>query len=104
MDTRNESENDNRQVDGYKIPGDGNAPNTPPQPGNESFEPNPDAVKDKDSSDIPGKQFNINDKAYFDSSQKDYVKTVSAMHHADEDFTFNPDEGEEQSLNNKYKE
>lgn len=70
--------------DGYKVPGDGNPPNDLPQPGNHSFEPNPNAADIKSKKDIPGKEFNINDKAYSDSSKKDYVKTVSKMNHAGE--------------------
>jgi hypothetical protein len=78
----------NENIDGYKVEGDGNAPNTsnPPKPGNKSFEKNPDAVTEKSEKNIPGKEFNINDKAYFDSSKEDFVQTVSKMHHANEDF------------------
>ena len=77
----------NSNVDGYKVEGDGNAPNRPPAPGNASFDPNPAAAEPHISTDIPGQEFNINDKAYADSSKKDFVKTVSAMQHADEDTT-----------------
>ncbi|MDI1256647.1 MAG: hypothetical protein PSV16_11160 [Flavobacterium sp.] len=78
----------NKNIDGYKVEGDGNAENvTNPQiPENRSFEQRPDAIVKKSESDVPGKEFNINDKAYFDSSKADFVKTVSSMHHADEDF------------------
>ena len=74
----------NKNTEGYKVPGDGNAPNLSPPPGNRSFEENPDKVTHKSESDIPGKEFNIGDKAYFDSSKKDFVKTVSNHHHANE--------------------
>ncbi|MGK4568090.1 hypothetical protein [Flavobacterium sp. 3HN19-14] len=78
----------NKNIDGYKVEGDGNAENVtnPPIPENRTFEENPDKMKSKSESDIPGKEFNINDKAYFESSKSDFVKTVSNMHHADEDF------------------
>ena len=72
----------NENVEGYKIPGDGNAPNSLPQPGNKSFEENPHAAEHKNKDDIPGKEFNIGDKAFFDSSKEDFVKTVSMYHHA----------------------
>jgi len=67
--------------DGYKVPGDGLPPNDPPKPGNKGFEPNPNSLDDKKPSDIPGKEFNINDKAYSDSTKKDFVETVSKMNH-----------------------
>ena len=67
--------------DGYKVPGDGNPPNDPPKPGNQSFEPNPHSLDEKTPKDIPGKEFNVNDKAYADSSKKDFVETVSKMNH-----------------------
>ena len=88
MTTSDKSAGRNKNIDGYKVEGDGNAPNVtnPPVPENRSFEQNPHAVVKKDENDVPGKEFNINDKAYFDSSKEDFVKTVSSMHHADEDF------------------
>ncbi|GEP50610.1 hypothetical protein FNO01nite_12820 [Flavobacterium noncentrifugens] len=70
--------------DGYKVPGDGLPPNDPPKPGNHSFETNPNSLDDKKPGDIPGKEFNINDKAYSDSTKKDFVETVSKMNHANE--------------------
>lgn len=79
----NNSEKDPNK-DGYKVPGDGLPPNDPPKPGNQSFEPNPNSLDDKKPSDIPGKEFNINDKAYSDSTKKDFVETVSKMNHANE--------------------
>jgi len=81
MENKNESER-NKDIRGYKVEGDGNAPNPLPAPGNHSFEENPHAVVHKDLNDIPGKEFNIGDKAFFDSSKEDFVRTVSAMHHA----------------------
>ncbi|RYG50575.1 MAG: hypothetical protein EOO01_10415 [Chitinophagaceae bacterium] len=43
--------------------------------------------KDRDfyeSPQNPGKDFNINDQAHSQSSQKDFVKTTSKFHHADD--------------------
>jgi hypothetical protein len=85
METHEENPEHDPKKDGYKIPGDGNPPNDPPLPGNESFEPNPNAETQKDPSDIPGKEFNINDKAYFDSSKEDFVETVSKLRHINGD-------------------
>ena len=81
----NRNPDGNENVEGYKVEGDGNAPNNPPQPRNESFGQNPHSESQKSENDIPGKEFNINDKAHNDSSKEDFVKTVSKMHHADED-------------------
>jgi hypothetical protein len=72
----------NKNKEGYKVPGDGNAPNHLPEPGNQSFEENPNAMTHKSPDDIPGKEFNTGDKAFFDSSKEDFVKTVSSLHHA----------------------
>jgi hypothetical protein len=82
MDTTNNEQDNNENVEGYKVPGDGNAPNSPPAPGNRSFEENPHHMTHKSQDDIPGKEFNIGDKAFFDSSKEDFVKTVSSHHHA----------------------
>ncbi|MFT3795699.1 hypothetical protein [Flavobacterium sp.] len=85
MDYPNYKGKHNKNTDGYKVPGDGNAPNhMEVQPGNGSFEPNPNAMEHKSPGDIPGQQFNTGDKAFFDSSSADFVRTVSALHHADE--------------------
>jgi hypothetical protein len=82
MENTNETPERNKDINGYKVEGDGNAPNPlHPEPGNRSFEENPHAVVHKDSDDIPGKEFNTGDKAFFDSSNEDFVKTVSALHH-----------------------
>lgn len=83
MDYPNYEGKHNKDVDGYKVPGDGNAPNHSAQPGNGSFERNPNAVEHKDPSDIPGQQFNTGDKAFFDSSEADYTPTVSKFLHAE---------------------
>ena len=83
----NRNQDGNENVEGYKVEGDGNTPNSTPKPRNESFERNPALETFKSAHDIPGKEFNINDKAYNDSSKADYVKTVSKMHHADEKAT-----------------
>lgn len=72
----------NENVEGYKVTGDGNASNHLPEPGNQSFEENPHSMTHKSAEDIPGKEFNIGDKAFFDSSKEDFVKTVSSLHHA----------------------
>lgn len=85
MDYPNYQGKHNKNVEGYKVPGDGNAPNGLPEPGNGSFVENPHAVQHKSPDDIPGKEFNTGDKAFFDSSSKDFVKTVSSLHHAGED-------------------
>ena len=84
---KNSTKGNNPEIDGYKVQGDGNAPNltNPPKAENRTFEKNPNAAP-KPKSDIPGKEFNLNDKAYHDSSKEDFVKTVSAVHHADQDF------------------
>jgi len=88
METSDKNAGRNKDIDGYKVEGDGNAPNitNPPVPENRTFEQNPDQVVRKSEEDIPGKEFNINDKAYFESSKEDFVKTVSSVHHADGDF------------------
>ena len=75
----------NKKVDGYKVPGDGNAPNSQPKPGNESFEENPNAMTHKSPDDIPGKAFNTGDKAFHDSSTADFTPTVSNFLHANND-------------------
>ena len=80
MENTDQTPHNNENVEGYKVPGDGNVPNTSPPAGNQSFEENPHAVVHKNPDDIPGKEFNIGDKAYFDSSKKDFVKTVSNHH------------------------
>ena len=85
MDYPNYEGKHNKNVEGYKVPGDGNAPNHSAKPGNESFEENPHAMTHKGPDDVPGKQFNIGDKAYHDSSQSDFTPTISnflqAEHH-----------------------
>jgi hypothetical protein len=64
------------------VPGDGNVPNEMPQGENRTFEENPHKPVHKDEDDVPGKEFNTGDKAYFDSSKKDFIKTVSNHKHA----------------------
>ena len=88
MATSEKNTGRNKNIDGYKVEGDGNAENATnrPVPENRTFEQNADAAVKKSENDVPGKEFNINDKAYFDSSKSDFVKTVSGMHHADGDF------------------
>lgn len=87
MDYPNYEGKHNKNVDGYKVPGDGNAPNHSGKPGNESFEENPNAMVHKSPDDIPGKEFNTGDKAFHDSSQEDFVPTISKFLHANEDDT-----------------
>ena len=82
MDKHIENPEKDPEKDGYKVPGDGNPPNDPPKPGNQSFEENPNSVTTKSEKDIPGKAFNQNDKAYNDSTKADFVETVSKMNHA----------------------
>lgn len=82
MEDRHEAHDHNENVEGYKVTGDGNAPNHLPPPGNQSFEENPHAMTHKSEDDIPGKEFNTGDKAFHDSSKEDFIKTVSSLHHA----------------------
>ncbi len=84
MENSNETPEHNKNVEGYKVPGDGNVPNSSPEPRNQSFEDNPHKVVHKSPQDIPGKEFNTGDKAFFESSKKDFIKTVSSHHHANE--------------------
>ena len=84
MDNTQKDQQHNQNVEGYKVPGDGNAPNKLPEPGNQSFDENPHAMTHKTEAEIPGKEFNIGDKAYHDSSKHDFIKTVSNHHHANE--------------------
>lgn len=84
MNTTNNTPENNENVDGYKVPGDGNVPNSPGASGNESFEENPNAIMHKKEEDIPGKEFNIGDKAYSDSSKENFVKTVSALNYGND--------------------
>lgn len=86
MDTPGKNPENNENTQGYKVPGDGNVPNEMPAPRNRSFEENPHAVTRKSTDEIPGTEFNTGDKAFHDSSKKDYVETVSSMHHANPDF------------------
>lgn len=89
MDYPDYTSNHNKGVDGYKIPGDGNAPNAMAKPGNASFDENPHAMTSKNPEDQIGQEFNTGDKAFHDSSAHDFVKTVSSLHHAspeDEDY------------------
>ena len=44
----------------------------------------PNAFPKHDGSKELIERYNINDQAYSDSSAKDFVKTVSGFHHADE--------------------
>ena len=83
MDYPNYEGKHNKNVDGYKVPGDGNAPNNQPQPGNDSFEENPHTMTHKSPDDIPGKEFNTGDKAFHDSSKADFTPTVSNFLHAE---------------------
>ena len=84
MDTTNNTPENNENVDGYKVPGDGNVPNSLAAPGNESFEENPNSVIHKKEEDIPGKEFNTGDKAFADSSKENFVKTASALHYGND--------------------
>ena len=84
MDNTNHDTENNKNKEGYKVIGDGNAPNCPAQPGNESFNDNPHAVIHTKDADIPGKEFNINDKAYHDSSKEDFTPTISNFLHANQ--------------------
>lgn len=81
----------NDHVEGYKVPGDGNVPNEMPEGRNQTFEDNPDKPVHKSEDDIPGKEFNTGDKAFFDSSKKDFVKTVSNHKHASLEIDTNVD-------------
>jgi hypothetical protein len=85
MNYEGKTPENNENIEGYKVTGDGNVPNHLPQPGNKSFEGNPHAMTPKSEDDIPGSEFNTGDKAFHDSSKKDFVETVSKMHHAEED-------------------
>ena len=85
MENRPETPENNKNVEGYKVPGDGNAPNRMPEPGNKSFEENPHHVTHLSEDDIPGKEFNIGDKAYSQSSKSDFIETVSKHNHASPD-------------------
>ena len=74
---------DNKK-DGYKTEGEGLPLNKPSmKAGNESFKKNPDSLTAKEG-DVPGKQFNIDEKAHLDSSHAVFVKTFSIVHHADD--------------------
>jgi len=95
METEKSPQDNNQNVEGYKVPGDGNAPNSPPPAGNRSFEENPHHIEHLGEDDIPGKEFNIGDKAYFDSSKEDFIKTVSSLHHAQPE----PDENRKDNIN-----
>ncbi len=91
MDYPNYEGKHNANRDGYKVPGDGNAPNHPDlRAGNESFQDNPNAVAHKSPDDIPGQEFNIGDKAFHDSSKADFTPTISNFLHAESQ----PDEGD----------
>jgi len=81
----------NKNVEGYKVPGDGNAPNSPAVPGNKTFEEKSVLPEHQSEADIPGKEFNTGDKAFFDSSKEDFVETVSRFHHANLDSKKNND-------------
>jgi hypothetical protein len=84
MDYPNYEGKHNKNKDGYKVPGDGNAPNhMDAQPGNESFEENPNAMTRKSPDDIPGQEFNTDAKAFHDSSKADFTPTVSNFLHAE---------------------
>lgn len=84
MDYPNYEGKHNKDTDGYKVPGDGNAPNKiDAHPRNASFEENPHAMTHKRADDIPGQQFNTGDKAFHDSSRADYTPTVSNFLHAE---------------------
>lgn len=72
----------NKNKDGYKVTGDGNAPNSGAKPGNESFSENPHSLLHDKENDIPEQLYNINDKAYHDSSKEDFTFTVSNFLHA----------------------
>lgn len=83
METKNDhSQNHNKNIDGYKVTNDGNAPNIPPRPGNGSFEDNPNAMTSKSRDDVPGREFNTGDKAFHDSSKADFTLTLSNFLHA----------------------
>lgn len=84
MDYPNYEGKHNKDKDGYKVPGDGNAPNVGGKPGNESFEENPKSPTHKSPDDIPGKEFNTGDKAFHDSSKEDFTRTTSNFLHADD--------------------
>lgn len=87
MDYPNYEGKHNKNTEGYKVPGDGNAPNHMGQPGNDSFEENPHAMVRKSPDDIPGQEFNTGDKAFHDSSREDFVPTISKFLHAEDDHT-----------------
>ena len=91
MENTEKSPSHNKNVEGYKVPGDGNVPNAPAFPGNKSFDENSHKTTHKSPEDIPGKEFNIGDKAYADSSKEDFVKTVSNYKHADKPVSPNGD-------------
>ncbi len=77
MSAINHKPENNKDKQGYKVPGDGNVPNIPDGPGNKTFEEHSFLPEHQTEDDIPGKEFNIGDKAHFDSSKEDFVKTVS---------------------------
>ncbi len=91
MESSEKMPENNKEVEGYKVPGDGNIPNELPQGENKTFEENSAKPVHKDENDIPGKEFNSNDKAYFDSSKEDFVKTVSNFKHASREIDPNVD-------------
>lgn len=82
MENDQKAPENNWETEGYKVPGDGNVPNELPEGGNQTFEENPAKPVHKDENDITGKEYNIGDKAFFDSSKEDFVKTVSNFKHA----------------------
>ncbi|WP_309642542.1 hypothetical protein [Flavobacterium sp.] len=82
MENTQKTPENNSNVEGYKVPGDGNAPNVMPAGGNQTFEENAEKRLRKDNADVPGMEFNIGDKANFDSSKEDFIKTVSNHNHA----------------------
>lgn len=91
MENTNKMPENNSNTEGYKVPGDGNVPNELPEGENRTFEENHRRPLHTDEKDIPGQQFNINDKAYFDSSKEDFIKTVSNHKHASPKINTNVD-------------
>lgn len=67
-------------------------------PGNESFEHSKNDPNQHEGSEELTKKYNIGDKAFTDSSEKDFVKTVSNFNHAspnvDSDEEFDSDSTE----------
>ncbi len=86
MSAINHKPENNKDKQGYKVPGDGNVPNIPDAPGNKTFEENSFLAEHRTEEDIPGKKFNIGDKAHFESSKEDFVKTVSNSHSGDSEI------------------